>query len=223
MRADHLKVADTSIEIDDLERRAIAAYLGGAEEASEELWTRAHTESLRARNLQRAARSIFWLVLDLFNRGEWARGNGWLTRGLHLLDPAQDSTAFGLLSVLASRYHLKLGDTAAAAQAASRAVDLANQYDDAELTVFSRLALALVCARRGEVTEAAALFDEIMVAVTIDSVSPIAVGVVYCAVIDACHSLFDISRAREWTSALGRWCSRNRIWLPSGEVSGAPR
>jgi DNA-binding CsgD family transcriptional regulator len=69
------------------------------------------------------------------------------------------------------------------------------------------LTRAVVHARRGETREAASLFDEIMVGVTVDNVSPIAVGVVYCAVIDACRSLFDLSRAREWTTALDRWCS----------------
>jgi ATP/maltotriose-dependent transcriptional regulator MalT len=204
---DSLDEANTAPLLDDLERRATSAYLSGADDATESLWIRAHNECLRSENVPRAARCIFWLVLDLFNRGEWARGNGWLGRGLHLLEPANNSAALGLLSVLASRNHLRQGDTDAAAQAAIRAGELASQFNDPELNVFSRLALALVQTRRGQFTEAASLFDEIMVGVTVDNVSPIAVGVVYCAVIDACRSLFDLGRAREWTLALDRWCS----------------
>jgi DNA-binding CsgD family transcriptional regulator len=193
--------------LDDLERQAVAAYLAGAEEASEDLWTLAHNASLRGKDLSRAARCVFWLVLDLFNRGEWARGNGWLARGLHVLEAEPDSAALGLLLAVSSRHHLKQGDTEAAARAAARAVDLAGQFDDPELSVFSRLGLALVQVRRRQLAEAAALLDEMMVAVTVDNVSPIAVGVAYCAVIDACNTLFDLSRAREWTLALDRWCS----------------
>ncbi|MGK2961826.1 MAG: LuxR C-terminal-related transcriptional regulator [Gemmatimonadaceae bacterium] len=194
-------------KLDAIERRAVSAYLSGEEEASEELWTAAHNECLRSSDPIRAARCTFWIVLDLFNRGEWARGNGWLARGMHLLEPGTDSPELGLLSVLATRQNLKQGDIDSAAQAAGRAMALSRQFNDPELHVFSRLGLALVHARRGEFTEAACLFDEIMVAVTVDEVSPVAVGVVYCAVIDACHSLLDLGRAREWTAALDRWCS----------------
>lgn len=193
--------------VDDLERQATSAYLSGADDATEALWIRAHNECLQSGDLPRAARCISWLVLDLFNRREWARGNGWLARGLHLLEPVDDSVALGLLLVLATRNHLRLGDLDAAAQAANRASDLARQFNDPHLNVFSRLALALLHARRGQPREAASLFDEIMVGVTVDNVSPIAVGVVYCAVIEACRLLFDLSRAREWTAALDRWVS----------------
>jgi ATP/maltotriose-dependent transcriptional regulator MalT len=214
MSTDRSNEGNSTGHPDDLERQAITAYLAGDEEASQELWERGQREHLRAKDLERAARCVFWLVLDLFNRGEWARGGGWLARGLHLLESAPDSPAAGLLSVLVSRQSLKHGDIDAAANAARRGVDVACRSEDPDLAVFSRLAFAQVQARRGQFTEAAALFDEIMVAVTVDHVSPIAVGVVYCAVIDGCHALFDLGRAREWTTALSRWSSAQPTMVP---------
>ena len=193
--------------VDDLERQAVEASLKGADDLTESLWTRAHNESLQGGDAIRAGRCIYWLVLDLFNRREWARGNGWLARGLHMLEPEGDSPSLGLLLVLAARNHLRLGEVDAAAEASRRAVELANQFNDPDLNVFSRMALALVHTRRGEAQAAASLFDEIMVGVTVDRVSPIAVGVVYCAVIEACRALFDFTRAREWTGELDRWVS----------------
>jgi DNA-binding CsgD family transcriptional regulator/tetratricopeptide (TPR) repeat protein len=91
---------------------------------------------------------------------------------------------------------------------------MARSFQDPELEVLARLASAQVRARRGEVAAAVALFDEIMVAVTAEPVSPIAVGTVYCAVIEGCHQLFDVGRAREWTEALARWCARQRDMVP---------
>ena len=100
-------------------------------------------------------------------------------------------------------------------------LELARHFaDDAELQVFSRLSLAQVMARRGEGAAAAALFDESMVAVTVGDVSPIGIGVVYCAVIEGCWWLLDLGRAREWTDALSRWCRAQPDLVP---FSGAAR
>ena len=204
---DSLPEGNERSQVDELERHAISAYLRGADDEAEALWIRAHDEALRDEDLPRAARCISWLVLELFNRREWARGSGWLARGLGMLDSVNECPAHGLLSGLDSRNHLRQGDTDAAAKAALRALELSKQFNDPDLYVFSRLTIALVHIRQGRPTDAASLFDEIMVGVTVDDVSPIAVGVVYCAVIEACRSTFDLSRAREWTVALDRWCS----------------
>jgi DNA-binding CsgD family transcriptional regulator len=47
-----------------------------------------------------------------------------------------------------------------------------------------------------------------MIAVSADELSPIVTGLIYCSVIDACQQVFALSRAREWTLALTRWCEQ---------------
>jgi ATP/maltotriose-dependent transcriptional regulator MalT len=179
----------------------------GKDEASADAWGRAHSEWLRLRDVPRAARCTFWLVLDLITRRERAQARGWLARTQHLLDDAAGACPEqGLLLVLTARLRIHEKDIDGAHDAAARASDLARRFDDSELQVFSRLCLAQVVATRGDSAAAAALFDEVMVAVTVGDVSPIGIGTVYCAVIEGCHILLDLGRAREWTDALSRWC-----------------
>ena len=151
----------------------------GKDEASTDAWTRAHSEWLRLRDVRRAARCTFWLVLDLVTRGERAQARGWLARTQYLLEDAAGGCAEqGLLLALTARLRIHEKDIDGAHDAAARAADLARRFDDADLQVFSRLCFAQVVATRGDAAAATALFDEIMVAVTVGAVSPIGVGTV---------------------------------------------
>jgi DNA-binding CsgD family transcriptional regulator len=53
-----------------------------------------------------------------------------------------------------------------------------------------------------------------MASVTSGEVSPSILGVTYCSVIDACHEVFDLRRAQEWTAALSQWCARQPDMTP---------
>ena len=205
-----LSMADKAapLGIDDLEQLATSAYLIGEDATSSDLWARAHNECLRLHDVPRAVRCAFRLALDLYTRGAIAQASGWLARAQHLLDDGHHECAErGLVLVLIARVQLARGDLTSAHATARQANEVANRFDDAELKAFARLILGQVLAKSGQPAVAAALFDEVMVAATVGDVSPIAVGTVYCAVVEACHQIFDIARAREWTAALSRWCA----------------
>ena len=45
-----------------------------------------------------------------------------------------------------------------------------------------------------------------MVSAGANELSPVVTGLVYCTVIACCHQVYEVDRAREWTSALAEWC-----------------
>lgn len=196
------------LAVEDLEQFAVAAYMAGETDLSTDAWKRAQDAHVRAHDARRAARCTFWLVMNLFDNREWAQGQGWLARGLHLLDESRmaECPERGLLYVALARKQIKDGEVALGQETAQQAVQLSVRCHDHELDVFSRLVLAQARLRKGDAAEAAPLCDEIMVSVIGAHVSPIAVGTVYCAVIEVCHAMFDFARAREWTAALSQWC-----------------
>jgi DNA-binding CsgD family transcriptional regulator len=59
-----------------------------------------------------------------------------------------------------------------------------------------------------------ALLDETMVDVTSGDASVLVLGTVYCSVLSVCAQTYDVRRAREWTSALDRWCATQPDLVP---------
>jgi DNA-binding CsgD family transcriptional regulator len=205
----HLTAADRvrSLGLDDLERLATAAYLVGSDDESLDVWTRAHRMALDAGEVGRAVRSGFWLGFVLLNKGDVARGGGWVDRSLRLLtDRAHEGVERGYIRYLAALRSIFEGDAPAAYAGFCDAGATGDTYGDSQLIALARVGEGRCLVYLGDVQKGLALLDEAMVAVTASEVSPIAVGDLYCTVIDACQELFDLKRAQEWTTALSDWC-----------------
>ncbi|MGH2370760.1 MAG: DNA-binding response regulator, partial [Chloroflexota bacterium] len=198
---------EAPLELEDLERLAVAAYLIGRDRESVEVWARAHQAWARRGAAARAARCAFWLAFGLLNKGELARGGGWVDRAQRLLDDAGlDCVEQGRLRYLVALRSVFEGDAAAAQVAFSEAAETGERFRDVELTTLARIGQGRCLIYLGEIATGVALLDEAMVAVTAGEVSPIAVGDAYCTVIEGCQELFDLRRAHEWTAALNHWC-----------------
>src|SRR5918992_788451 len=206
---DELSAAAESapLGLEDLERHAAAAYLVGRADESLELWEKAHHDCAQSADLPRSARCAFWLAFVLLNRGELARGGGWVDRAQRLLDfGAIECVERGYLRYCTALRLVFEGDAVGAQAGFSEAAEIGDRFNDAQLTTLARIGEGRCLIYLGEIAKGVALLDEAMVAVGAKEVSPIAAGDAYCTVIDGCHELFDVRRAWEWTTALSRWC-----------------
>ena len=197
---------DALLEPADLVLMAQAALLVGQDAQCADALVRAHQSLVSAGDSEQAARCAFWLGFHLFNRREMAQAGGWFSRARRLLDEGQhDSAVRGYLLLPTARQALERGDGAAAYTAFGQAAEIGQRFNDADLVSLARHGQGRSLMRQGRTAAGVALLDEVMVGLVTHEMTPITVGAVYCSVIDACHEIFDLRRAQEWTAALARW------------------
>lgn len=190
---------------EDLERLGHAAYLAGERERAAESWTLAYHGFVERGETARAGRPGFWLALTHLLDGKAAQASGWLARSQRLLGETACAER-GLLRVLEGLFAMAKGDAEQAGRCFEQAVGAARAFGDADLLAMGVLGRGQASLEMARVDEGLALLDEAMVAVTAGEVSPVAAGIVYCAVILSCQEVFDLRRAHEWTIALDDWC-----------------
>jgi DNA-binding CsgD family transcriptional regulator len=199
---------EAPLEPTDLERLATAAFLTGRDVDWADGWARAHQGYLSAGEPERAARCAFWLGFGLLNNGEPAQGGGWLARARRLLDDGRlDCVEQGYLLVPAAIKRVRDGDATTGYNMFLEVAAIGERFGDRDLATLGLHGQRRALIHRGETSRGVALLDEAMVAVTAGLVSPLVVGGIYCSVIEACHQIFDLRRAQEWTAALSQWCA----------------
>ena len=205
-----------SLDVEDLERLAVCAYLVGKEQESDNAWARAHRLRLAEGDLDGAARCAFWIGFRLVNSHERPEANGWIARLGRLVEdlPADAAPRAQLAYLTGLRAVFDEGDLVTAAADLGRAATLAASHFDIELAALARLALGRVLVFQGRITEGVHLLDDAMLTVRSEKLSPIAVGDSYCTAIDACHDLFDVQRGQDWTDGLTRWCAHQPDLVP---------
>jgi hypothetical protein len=127
------------LEVEDLERLAVAAYMVGRDDACEEAWIAAHHAWLRRGDAERAARCAFWQALGLFFRGDLAPAMGWVARGGRLLDEGRrDCVEQAWLRMLTALPRLFEGD-ADGYPSLVEAGAIAERFADTDASTFARL------------------------------------------------------------------------------------
>ena len=200
-RADELE----PLAAEDLELLATSAYMLGREDAWMRIMERACQRHSEAGGARQAARSAFWIGIQLALRGEMGPATGWLSRSQRLLEHEGDCVERGYLLMPVVFQHEAEGDYDGACATAAAAAEVGERFGDKDLFSLAMFAQGDVLVRYGRPREGVGLLDEAMVAATTGELSPIVTGIVYCGVIMACEEVYDVRRAREWTAALKRW------------------
>ncbi|MEP6761147.1 MAG: LuxR C-terminal-related transcriptional regulator [Sporichthyaceae bacterium] len=199
----------------DLEWLATAAYLAGRDAESQAAWEQAHHAHVHAGDPASAARCGFWLSLALILRGDMARGGGWVARSQRLVDDGQlDCAERGLLLLPAGFATLFEGGAAASYEIFGQAAAIGERFGERDLIAIARSGQGQALIRLGDSAAGIGLLDEVMTAVAGGEVGPIATGLIYCAVVETCHEIFDLRRAHEWTVALNDWCAAQPELVP---------
>lgn len=191
---------------DDLERLATCAYMIGRDDeyfSALERAYRAHVDT----NVAKATRCAFWLGLCLLFAGKPSRANGWLSRARAHVDADPDlQVEAALLLIPQIEGHLGSRDWESAREVAEHAAEVGERLGDEDLRGCARLlhGRALIGAR--QIEAGLSVLDEVMLDAAGGALSPIMTGLVYCSVIEACHRVYAVERASEWTEALADWC-----------------
>jgi DNA-binding NarL/FixJ family response regulator len=208
---DSLLPADESgsLQGEDLELLAAAAYLLGRSDESRSALQRAHLAHVASGNARRATRCVFWVAFTLLLEGSLAQAGGWLARAHRLLEAErQECPEHGLLLLPGTVQALVAGDYSSAEASAARAAEIGSRARDADLLTLGLHFQGCALVKQGRVKQGLALLDEAMVAVVAGEIWAPVAGNVYCSMIDVCQEISDVRRAQEWTTALAAWWAK---------------
>jgi len=197
---------------EDLLLMATSAALLGRDDESDELFAAAYRGFLYAGEPDSAARCTFWAATWLLRRGQRARAAGWLARAHRLLDAGVGEAEQAYLQLLEAARAVEDGRpehavrTATEVLGTAKILATARRTEERELEVLARLTLATCDVLRGRSASGLALLDEVVGEVSTGALPPLTTGIALCTAVDLSAATVDLPRAREWTTALTRWC-----------------
>lgn len=201
--------------LEDLEACAMAAYLIGKEPECRDILAEGYREAMRLHQPRSAARFAYWLSHRLLFIGNQSQCAAWRARAGSILDEyGGDCVERGYLVMAAGMDHIMAGEPGPAMSLLQQAMEIGSRFDDQTLRAAAGHGLGRALIGSGRIAEGMAILDEVMVAATAGEVSPMIVGDLYCGLLEACHELFDIRRAREWTAAISGWCEAQAGLVP---------
>lgn len=207
---DLLAAADREggLNADGLELLGTAAWWAARPDDSTDALERAFAAYSEAGRSGEAAWVALTLAYQAFRRQLFLVGGGWLARAEKLLEPDPESPAHARLAlfhilgaVMASRLDVAM-------QLADRALELANQYNDASsramVTSFKGMAMVLT----GDPSTGLGLIDEAAASAATGQLDLRIASDIWCNTIAASRTAGDYQRAAQWADEAERWMRR---------------
>jgi ATP/maltotriose-dependent transcriptional regulator MalT len=150
-------------------------------------------------NNRAAARTAIDIAgIHINANGRVAAGSGWIERARMLLErvgPCVEWGYFELAAIACVRT-----DIDQLLASAERALEIALEFNDADLEAEALADGGLALVTKGHTTEGMARLDAALAAISAGEVSPMAAGICYCSMLTACDRAGDVRRAQEWSS-----------------------
>jgi ATP/maltotriose-dependent transcriptional regulator MalT len=207
------------LDAEDYNRFAVAAHLLARLPDYFAIRERAYKALLERGERLAAAEAALWLGMQKSVMGDVAEGGGWISRaGRIVAEDGTDSKAAAFLNVAHAFDVAMAGDPEQAARITEECLQAARRHGSDEFAALSLHQQGMFLLAAGRTGEGLACFDEAMLGVASGECSAMVEGIIYCNVIAACWSIYELTRAQQWTAAMTQWvASQPEICNFSGE------
>jgi ATP/maltotriose-dependent transcriptional regulator MalT len=205
---DAFAAAESEAPLDavDYDRFAVSAHLLARLPDYFAIRERAYRSLLERGEPLAAAESALWVGIQKLVQGDVAEGGGWVARGARLVaDDGTDSRAAAFLSVARAVEVAMGGDFEEAARMTGDCVEAARRHGSEQYAALSLHQQGMFLLAAGRIDEGLACMDEAMLGVAEGECSALVEGIIYCNVIQACWSVYELTRAQQWTAAMTQW------------------
>jgi len=199
------------LELDDLERWAMAAQCSGALLNAVEPLERVAAGYAARNDNESGARALILLARIQLESREIAVARGCLRRAASLLKDQPAGVQHGHLEWMNARLLMYEGDLEGAIAHATSAIEIGRALGDPEVETMGLLFQGSALQASGETRRGLELQDEAAATVLAGNISPLLGGIVYCGLIAGCCNIGDWPRAGQWTDNFSRWCERSGL------------
>jgi ATP/maltotriose-dependent transcriptional regulator MalT len=198
--------AEAPLDAEDYDHFAITAHMLGRLEDYFAIRERAWARLLERGERLEAAEVALWVGTQKIVQGEIAEGGGWIARAARIVaEDGTDSRAAAFLNVAGAFEAAGRGDLEEAARISEQCVRAARRLGSEQYAALSLHQQGLFLLAAGRVDEGLACLDEAMLGVASGKCSAMVEGIIYCGVIQGCWSVYELTRAQQWTAAMARW------------------